>query len=119
MDSDQIDRRHRTDRRTGPDRRSGTDRRSPDARPEDSPFLYIHGERRSGHDRREGSDRRSGLDRRAPETPQDQIRRALDLVAFVAESTELTDEERRALDSAIMRLRFALDRLVPPGTESG
>lgn len=106
-----MDRRRRADRRTGHDRRSGAERRSPESQPEDSPFLYVHGERRSGHDRREGGDRRSGLDRRAPETPQDQIRRALDLVAFVAESTELPDDERRALDSAIMRLRFALDRL--------
>ena len=111
MDSEDIDRRHRSDRRRGLDRRSGTDRRSSEAQPEDSPFLYVHGERRSGTDRREGGDRRSGLDRRGPETPQDQISRALDLVAYVAESTELPDEERRALDSAIMRLRFALDRL--------
>lgn len=106
-----MDRRRRADRRTGHDRRSGAERRSPESQPEDSPFLYVHGERRSGHDRREGGDRRSGLDRRGPETPQDQIRRALDLVAFVAESTDLPDDERRALDSAIMRLRFALDRL--------
>lgn len=110
MPPDTTDRRHVTDRRTGHDRRTGSDRRTRDTHPPDSPFQY-HGERRSGVDRRRGTDRRSGLDRRGPEAPRDQISRVLDLVAYVAESTDLTDEERAALDSAIMRLRFALANL--------
>ncbi len=111
VDIDDSDRRHQTDRRGGPDRRTGLERRSRDPSPEDSPLLFVHGERRSGEDRRTGTDRRSGMDRRLEQTPREQISRALDLVAYVAESTDLMDEERRALDSAIMRLRFALGRL--------
>jgi hypothetical protein len=113
MSGDEIDRRRGQDRRGGHDRRTGTDRRAAEPRPEDAPLRYVDGERRSGGDRRQGRDRRSGLDRRAPETPREQISRALDLVAYVAESTELTDAERRALDTAIMRLRFTLARLEP------
>lgn len=109
MDSDHSERRQQWDRRTGADRRSGVDRRSPDD--PDAPLRYVGPERRSGTDRRRSNDRRSGQDRRANQTPQDQIHRALDLVAYVAESTDLPDAERRALDSAILRLRFALDRL--------
>jgi hypothetical protein len=111
VDSDDLDRRHASDRRTGQDRRSGTDRRSAERAPEDSPLFYVHGERRSGTDRRESRDRRTGADRRGAQSPRDQISRALDLVAYVAESSDLPDEERRALDGAIMRLRFALAHL--------
>ena len=109
MDPDDPDRR-RADRRAGRDRRTGQDRRAPPAS-EDAPLVYVGPERRSGVDRRQQRDRRGGLDRRDAGSPQDQISRALDLVAFVAESSDLPDEERRALDSAILRLRFALAHL--------
>jgi len=114
VDSDDLDRRHADDRRTGRDRRTGADRRTAEPQPEDSPLLYVHGERRSGADRRQSRDRRSGVDRRATQSPRDQISHALDLVAYVAESSDLPDEERRALDGAIMRLRFALAHLERP-----
>lgn len=111
MESDDLDRRHATDRRASHDRRTGVDRRAAEPRPEDSPLLYVHGERRSGADRRQNRDRRTGFDRRAAQSPREQISHALDLVAHVAESSDLADEERRALDGAIMRLRFALAHL--------
>ena len=109
MTSDDRDRRHGDDRRAGGDRRTGHDRRAPAS--EDSGLQYVGPERRSGKDRRHQGDRRTGFDRRAAGTPREQVSRALDLVAYVAESAELPDEERRALDSALLRLRFALSRL--------
>jgi len=114
VDSDDLERRRAADRRTGRDRRTGHDRRAPEAPPEDSPLRYIGPERRSGTDRRHEQDRRSGLDRRDSRSPRDQISRALDLVAYVAESSDLADEDRRALDGAILRLRFALSHLDQP-----
>jgi hypothetical protein len=114
VDSDDLDRRHAPDRRTGHDRRSGTDRRGAEPRPEDAPLLYVGPDRRSGSDRRQQRDRRGGTDRRATGSPREQISRALDLVAYVAESSDLPDEDRRALDGAILRLRFALARLDQP-----
>lgn len=114
MDSDDRDRRHPPDRRAGHDRRAGTDRRGAEPGPEDAPLLYVGPERRSGTDRRQQRDRRSGIDRRATGSPREQISRALDLVAYVAESSDLPEEDRRALDGAILRLRFALARLDPP-----
>jgi hypothetical protein len=111
VDSDDLDRRRAADRRTGPDRRTGHDRRAPEPPAEDSPLRYVGPERRAGTDRRRDRDRRSGLDRRDSRSPRDQISRALDLVAYVAESSDLADEDRRALDGAILRLRFALSHL--------
>jgi hypothetical protein len=108
VESDDLDRRG-ADRRSGHDRRVGPDRRK--AVPDDNALQYVGPERRSGKDRRQYRDRRSGLDRRDEGSPREQIVRALDLVAYVAESSDLAEEERRALDSAILRLRFALARL--------
>lgn len=114
VDSDDLERRRAADRRTGRDRRTGPDRRAAEPQPEDSPLRYVGPERRSGTDRRHEQDRRSGLDRRDSRSPRDQISRALDLVAYVAESSDLADEDRRALDGAILRLRFALSHLDQP-----
>lgn len=109
METDDLDRRD-ADRRTGPDRRTGHDRRAAEPSLDDA-LRYVGPERRSGTDRRQKRDRRSGRDRRDDGSPREQIARALDLVAYVAESSDLAEEERRALDSAILRLRFALARL--------
>jgi hypothetical protein len=103
------------ERRGAPDRRSGAERRSGATTPETARLLLVHGERRAAPDRRRHRDRRSGPERRLSHaTPQDQLAHAVDLIAHVAESTELSDEDRRALDSAIVRLRFALARMGPP-----
>ena len=86
------------------DRRS-SDRRLNDRRISDR-SLTVHSERRSGVDRRGSPERRVPL-----QTPADHVQWAIDLVARVAESGEMGDAELRALDAAIVRLRFALDRL--------
>ena len=93
------------DRRANADRRSGADRRS-----EGSAVLkLVPVERRTQGDRRK-ADRRAGPDRRR-ETPETHIRDALELLAGVTEAVEFDEEIQRDLDSAIFRLRFALDRL--------
>ena len=103
-----LDRRS-ADRRSS-DRRL-TDRRIADGRQNANGIALVHGERRSGMDRR-SSDRRGSPERRVPlQTPADQVRWAIDLVARVAESGEMGEAELRALDAAIVRLRFALERL--------
>jgi len=78
-------------------------------------------ERRGGGDRRRvvvvvTEDRRAGSDRRAEERRSQEavgghIRNALALITHVADADELDDEHRRELDTAMLRLRFALDRL--------
>jgi hypothetical protein len=79
--------------------------------------MLVPVERRSGTDRRHAPDRRgrderrSGVERRRQETVGDHIRSAVQLIAHVAELDALDDEHRRELDTAIFRLRFALDRL--------
>ena len=99
-------RRSPQDRRESNDRRSGTDRRS-----EDGPGLVlVPVERRSGTDRRQ-NDRRVVPDRRKPSTPEDHIRNALALLGQVSDGARLEEELQRDLDTAIFRLRFALDRL--------
>lgn len=97
------------DRRSS-DRRS-SDRRSTERRANANGMSLVHGERRAGPDRRV-SDRRGSPERRVPlQTPADQVQWAIDLVARVAESGEMGEAELRALDAAIVRLRFALERL--------
>jgi hypothetical protein len=91
------------ERRSGAERRTG-ERRSVAAQP----AL----ERRAGLERRLVRARRTKLERR--ETPEEHIRNALQLLANVADSGALTDELRRDLDSAMLRLRFAIDRLEQP-----
>ena len=90
------DRRRLNDRRTILDRRSGA--------------------QRAGHqpavERRIGGDRRSGQERRLSIlSAEDQIDEALRLLTGVVETGSLPDEERRSLEAAMVRLRFALDRL--------
>ncbi|MGH7568499.1 MAG: hypothetical protein ACREL9_05955 [Gemmatimonadales bacterium] len=86
------------ERRARPERRSGADRRS---------------ERASvATERRSGTDRRAGIDRRlAAHSAADQIHAALALVTRAVEARVLPDEERWMLDTAMLRLRFALERL--------
>ncbi len=68
--------------------------------------------RHTDGDRRLEGNRRSGQERRlALLSAEDQIHEALRLLTRVIE-TEATDEnERRTLEGAMLRLRFALDRL--------
>jgi hypothetical protein len=62
-------------------------------------------------DRRINGDRRSGQERRiAVLSAEDQIREALRLLTRVVEDGTSENEQRR-LESAMLRLRFALDRL--------
>jgi hypothetical protein len=62
-------------------------------------------------DRRINGDRRSGQERRlAMLSAEDQIREALRLLTRVVEDGAPENEQRR-LENAMLRLRFALDRL--------
>jgi hypothetical protein len=61
-------------------------------------------------ERRAAGERRSGVDRRAPDNMGECIRSALQLLTNVAESGVLDEENLRDLDSAMFRLRFALER---------
>ena len=70
--------------------------------------------RRRGPERRTKSipvdvERRSGIDRREPN--EEQIQTVIDMLAQVAETARIGDEDRRTLDQAIMRLRFVAERL--------
>lgn len=63
-------------------------------------------------ERRLNGDRRSGLERRwAVLSAEDQIHEALRLLTRVIESGTTAEAERRSLEGAMLRLRFALDRL--------
>ena len=94
------------ERRSPPDRR-GVERRRL--------LVLVPTDRRAGADRRGRGERRSNLERHRDETPQEHIRNALQLLANVAASTALDDELQRDLDSAIFRLRFAVERLEAGG----
>lgn len=88
------------DRRDVPERRSGGDQRAARA--------AVPVERRK-------SQRRTGVERRlAMQSAAFQLRAALDLLARVAESGTLSDDDRRALDTAMLRLRFAVERMEQP-----
>lgn len=84
------------ERRELPDRRGGGDRRRV--------IVHVTENRRSGSDRRQD-------ERRSQEAVGGHIRDALALITHVADADELDDEHRRELDTAVFRLRFALDRL--------
>ncbi len=91
------------DRRTpAPDRRALLERRLSAERvhrvPE--PERRINGDRRSGQERR-----------MAVLSAEDQIREALRLLTRVVEDGRTGEDEQRRLESAMLRLRFALDRL--------
>ncbi len=63
-------------------------------------------------DRRSNGDRRTGLERRlAILSAEGQIHEALRLLTEVIDRGASQDEEQRSLESAMVRLRYALDRL--------
>jgi len=94
-----ADRRLLIDRRAGVDRRDGV-----------PPAQVV--ERRLSGERRVLGDRRTGVERRLSiQSAEDQIRGALKLLTQVAESGTLAEVERRELDAAMLRLRFAAERL--------
>ena len=75
--------------------------------------------RRRGADRRVKSmpvevERRSGLDRRLiVESATAQIHAVLELLTQLADLGALRDDSRRLLDTAMLRLRYALERMEP------
>jgi hypothetical protein len=75
--------------------------------------------RRRGADRRVKTvpvdmERRSGLDRRMiVESATAQIHAVLELLTELADAGALRDDSRRLLDTAMLRLRFALERMEP------
>jgi len=79
------------------DRRSGADQRRES--------LPVAVERRKS-DRRMASERRLAL-----QSAAGQLQIALGLLMQIAETGALNDELRRSLDTATMRLRFALERM--------
>ena len=101
------------DRRAQGERRNGADRRRvPVARG----FLLrlLKGERRQLEDRRRGLDGKAGADRRSPrQTATDLVRGAFDLLASArsVNDANFDDDTRQRLDSALIRLKFALERL--------
>jgi energy-converting hydrogenase Eha subunit H len=59
-------------------------------------------------------ERRSGLDRRMiVESATAQIHAVLELLTQLADAGALRDDSRRLLDTAMLRLRFALERMEP------
>ena len=89
---------NKKERRARSARRNGADRRA-----EQVPGAI---------ERRKGSDRRTGIERRlATHSAADQIHAALVLVTRAVEAGILPDEERWLLDTAMLRLRFALEQL--------
>ena len=103
MTPSEHDRRKRADRRLLLDQRSDVDRRV-----ESAPLPV---ERRGGEDRRE-TDRRVGVERRlALQSAASQVHIALALLMRIAESDALGDENLRLLDAAMLRLRFAAERM--------
>lgn len=89
-------------RSTGADRRALLERRLGMARTRRQPES----------DRRINGDRRSGQERRlAILSAEDQIRESLRLLTLLVEEGHPSETEQRRLESAMLRLRFALDRL--------
>ncbi len=57
-------------------------------------------------------ERRSGLDRRLiVESATAQIHAVLELLTLLADHDALRDDSRRLLDTAMLRLRYALERM--------
>jgi hypothetical protein len=87
------------------ERRGSTDRRALDRR------GTGRGERTAA-ERRTNGDRRTGLERRlALLSAEGQIHEALRLISEIIDRGAPPDDERRSLESAMVRLRYALDRL--------
>jgi len=58
------------------------------------------------------TERRSGLDRRLiVESATAQIHAVLELLTMLADHDALRDDSRRLLDTAMLRLRYALERM--------
>lgn len=105
------ERRDSEERRWTMDRRSGEERRCS----EPAAGLGAPPERRLG-DRRSTGERRALLERRlALHSAEDQIRGALKLLTQLADGggggAMLGDQQRRSLEAAMLRLRFALERM--------
>ncbi|HYT62594.1 MAG TPA: hypothetical protein VEL50_01760 [Gemmatimonadales bacterium] len=59
-------------------------------------------------------ERRSGLDRRLiVESATAQIHAVLELLTQLADQGALRDDSRRLLDTSMLRLRYALERMEP------
>ena len=75
--------------------------------------------RRRGAERRAktvpvDTERRSGIDRRLiVESATAQIHAVLELLTQLADMGALRDDSRRLLDTAMIRLRYALERMEP------
>lgn len=88
----------RKNRREKDDRRSGADRRT-----EQTPVEL---------ERRTSGQRRTGLARRLElETASDQIHAALSLLTYALEQGVLVDVDRWLLETAVARLRLAVEQL--------
>ncbi|HXJ31514.1 MAG TPA: hypothetical protein VNG35_12785 [Gemmatimonadales bacterium] len=67
---------------------------------------------RTATERRGNGDRRTGLERRlALLSAEGQIHEVLRLITEIIDRGAPPDDERRSLESAMVRLRYALDRL--------
>lgn len=81
--------------------------------------MTVANRRRGGPDRRVKNvpvevERRSGLDRRMiVESATAQIHAVLELLTQLADMGALRDDSRRLLDTAMLRLRYALERMEP------
>lgn len=75
--------------------------------------------RRRGGDRRVKevpveTERRSGIDRRLQmESATAQMHAVMELLTQIADSGSLRDDNRRLLDTAMLRLRFAVEMMEP------
>ena len=95
----------RKNRRAKSERRGGGDRRK-----EPAPVEL---------ERRKGSQRRTGLERRVElETAGDQIHAALGLLTYARDQGILLDVDRWLLETAVARLRLALEQLGEKTDES-
>lgn len=93
----------------GPDRRVRIERRSGEERRSERKPVVV--ERRKGGDRRRNQ-RRKGNDRRlALQSSSQQMQAALGILGQLAQSKSMSDEDRRLLDTAMLRLRFAAERM--------
>ena len=99
------------ERRASSERRLSLERRLLDRRSGETPQPPATGERRLS-DRRSGGDRRASVERRLSlQSADDQIRGALKLLTVVADGSVLGEQQRRSLEAAMLRLRFALERI--------
>src|SRR2546422_699147 len=95
----------RKNRRAKSERRSGADRRN-----EQAPVEL---------ERRKGTQRRTGLERRLDlETAGDQIHAALGLLTYALDQGILLDVDRWLLETAVARLRLAVEQLGEKTDES-